>query len=125
VHLHPRRAGAVTALVALLSPPAFGLALAAHLLVDDHHAGAPAGDSGVELALHGHAHVTGTPSHGHPLVWSAAPVLPSGILAPLAVCPGDLADTALRDPLERRALSWDGPNQDPPPRRAAPPILRI
>jgi len=124
VHPHPRRAYALTALVALLSPPAVGLALAIHLLSHDNHAASPA-NAGVEIALHGHAHVEGTPPHGHPIVGGAAAPLPGRILLPLAAFVANAPEFNPDDPLGRRALSGYGPTHDPPPRRAGPPILRI
>jgi hypothetical protein len=125
VHPQPRRAFALTALVALLSPPAVGLALAIHLLSDHHHEGASPDNAGVEIALHGHAHIEGTPPHGHPIVGSAATPLPGRILVPPAALVGDAPEVILGDPLGRRGLWGDDPTRDPPPRRMAPPILRI
>jgi hypothetical protein len=124
VRPHPSRACALTALVALLSPSAIGLALALHLLSHDHHA-ASADSAGAEIALHGHAHVEGTPPHGHPIPASVAAPLPGRVLAPLAAFVGESPELILGDPLGRRALSGYGPTHDPPPRRAGPPILRI
>ena len=125
VHPQPRRAFALTALVALLSPPAVGSALAIHLLSDHHQDGASPDNAGVEIALHGHAHIEGTPPHGHPIVGSAATPLPGRILVPPAALVGDAPEVILGDPLGRRGLSGDDTTRDPPPRRMAPPILRI
>jgi hypothetical protein len=124
VHPHPRRAYALTALVAFLSPSAVGLGLAVHLLSHDHHAGS-VGHAGAEIALHGHAHIEGTPPHGHPMLGSVAAPLPARVQAPLATFVADAREPIPGDPLGRRALSGFGPTHDPPPRRAAPPILRI
>jgi hypothetical protein len=98
--------------------------LAIHLQSHDHHAASPA-NAGVEIALHGHAHIEGTPPHGHPLLGSVAAPLPGRVLAPLAAFVGDAPELILGDPLGRRARSGYGPTHDPPPRRAAPRILRI
>ena len=124
VRPHPRRAYALTALVAFLSPFAVGLGLAVHLMSHDHHA-ASVDHAGAEIALHGHAHIEGTPPHGHPLLGSVAAPLPGRVLAPLVAFVGESPELILGDPLGRRALSGYGPTHDPPPRPAAPPILRI
>lgn len=121
----PKPAQAVTALVALLSPSAVGLVLSVHLLSGHHNPAAAAESVGVEIALHGHAHVEGTPPHAHPLVGSVAAPLPGRILVPSAAFLADAPEALLGDPLGRRALFWDRPMDDPPPRRAAPAILRI
>jgi hypothetical protein len=125
VHPQPRRAYALTALVAFLSPPAAGLALAIHLVIDHHHEGASPDDAGVEIALHGHDHIEGTPPHGHPILRSVAAPLPGRILVPPAAFVGDAPEVVLGDALGRRGLWGDGPTHDPPPRRVAPAILRI
>jgi hypothetical protein len=101
------------------------LVLSVHVLSDHHDGAAAAEGAGVEIALHGHAHVEGTPPHGHPVVASVAASLPGRMLVPVAAFLGDAPEAVVGDPLGRRALSWDGPLDDPPPRRAAPPILRI
>jgi hypothetical protein len=125
VHPRSKRACALAALVAVVSPTAVGLALAIHLLSDHHHAGASPDHAGAEMALHGHAHVEGTPPHGHPILRSVAAPLPGRILVPPAAFVGDAPEVVLGDPLGRRGLWGDGPTHDPPPRRVAPAILRI
>ena len=119
-----RRAFALTALGALLSPPAVGLALAVHLLSDHHHEGASLDNAGVEIALHGHAHIEGTPPHGHPIVGSVAAPLPDRILVPPARVVGDAPEVVLGDPLGRRGR---GATARPTTRlhAEAPSILRI
>jgi hypothetical protein len=58
-----------------------------HLLGDHHHEGASPDNAGVEIALHGHAHIEGTPPHGHPILGSVVAPLPGRILVPLAAWP--------------------------------------
>jgi hypothetical protein len=58
---------------------------------------------GNAIALHGHAHIEGTP----------------------AAFVGDAPEVILGDPLGRRGLWGNDPTHDPHPRRVAPPILRI
>jgi hypothetical protein len=67
VWLFRRRALALATLFAFFSAPLVGWSVTVHLLADEHgECAAPESAESValEIALHGHTHLEGTPPHG-------------------------------------------------------------
>lgn len=123
-----KRVFAATALLVLSSSWVVGWSLEVHLAADDHHGvGSPddGGRSGLEMALHGHAHAEGTPAHGHPVLGSVAAPIPRKPLVLIAAMIGDAPEVTLAGCSGRRLFLQAGPTHDPPPRPQAVSILRI
>lgn len=106
---------------------ALGWSTALHLAEDHHQESAPSNEHavGLELALHGHSHSQGTPSHGHPLVTSVAAPLPGKVFAASLAAVGCGSGLVPTSDFAGRLLSPSGPTHDPPPRLPAFSVLRI
>lgn len=106
---------------------AWPVAVAAHLLADDHHEHEPGAEAtGLAVALHGHAHDDDVPDHGHPFVGSVAGPVPGQDVLSLPAMVGLEPETPAaflrgRGPWARPR---EAPSHDPPPRLEAE-ILRI
>jgi hypothetical protein len=124
MRLARRRLSAVAALAALLCPVVLGWAVALHHAGHDEADDAGSG-AGIELALHGHSHVEGTPAHGHPVVGSVAAPLPERAVVVLAAFVGPSAALDPADLAKGRVQSGQRRPHDRPPRPPGTSILRI
>ena len=123
-----KRALAVTALLAIASPAAFGCAVAFHLASDEHHGGGSAHEdsaAGLRVVLHGHSHGPGTPSHGHPFLTNAAVPIPTMQLLLVGAMVGDAPLVVVPVTSGWRPPTLRGPTHDPPPRIESFSVLRI
>ncbi|MFI4942201.1 MAG: hypothetical protein ACHP85_02990 [Burkholderiales bacterium] len=123
----PRRAIALAMLAALVSSSVAGWGVAFHLTEPDHHGGSHYSDdiAGLEVALHGHAHDSGTPPHGHPVLTTSSPArIPGKLILAIFAVPGIAAEPPAAGAGTRLPPS-SGPTHDPPPRLASRLVLRI
>ena len=124
-----RPAYALTALLALVAPTVIGFSIALHLATDDHHGAAESHEDDsvdLEMALHGHAHLQGTPSHGHPLLRSAGAATPAATNLVMSAILGGAPAARLFGSPDQHLLACVRPALERPPK---PPkttaILRI
>jgi hypothetical protein len=123
----PRRATALAILAALVSSSVAGWGVAFHVTEPDHHGGSHHSDdiAGLDVALHGHAHDSGTPPHGdHPLVTSGPARIPAKLILAIPLVPGAAAELLAAGAGIRQRLAG-GPTHDPPARLASRLVLRI
>lgn len=128
VRLSRRRAFALAALLALASPTLVGWFVALHLATghgDEVTAREGLDPSGLEVVVHGHTHVEGTPTHGHPLLRGVGASVPVVLLVQLCALTPAAAESFSFDLPRSLPLSSIGPTVERPPRATAFSVLRI
>src|SRR5207244_1508127 len=122
-----KRAVAVAAMVAFSSSWAVGWSAVLHVAADHHHdVDSPdhEGALGLQMVMHGHAHIQGTRAHSHPVVARAAIPVSGKLIVSVSAMIGDVPEAVWGEASGRRLLSQGGPTHDPPPRPAVS-VLRI